>query len=112
MSEKGCPFCAPQNILLENELAVAIPDKYPKKEGHTLVILKRHTPSFFELTDDELLACYDLVKRVKALLDERYSPSGYKVGANIGKASGQTILHVHIHVLPMGGKTIHDREEL
>jgi diadenosine tetraphosphate (Ap4A) HIT family hydrolase len=112
MIERGCPFCDPPKVLFENSLAVAIPDKYPVREGHTLVIPRRHVSSFFELTDEEALACYDLIKRVRESLDGRLSPGGYKVGVNIGRASGQSVMHVHIHVLPMGGKKLSDRNEL
>ena len=101
--ERDCPFCSPEKILFENELARAIPDKYPVRPGHTLVIPRRHVASLFDLTDEEVLACFDLIKRVKAHLEDKYSPGGYKVGANIGRSSGQSVMHVHIHVVPMGG---------
>ena len=112
MTEKGCPFCSPENVLFENELAIAIPDRYPVRQGHTLVIPGRHVASFFDLTDEEVLACFDLIKKVKAHLEDKYSPGGYKVGANIGRASGQSVMHVHIHVVPMGGKKLDDRSEV
>ncbi len=112
MTDKGCPFCSIGKVLFENELAVAIPDKYPVRQGHVLVIPKRHVASFFDLTDEEVLACFDLIKKVRADLDEKYSPGGYKVGANIGRASGQSIMHAHIHVVPMGGEQISGRSEV
>ncbi len=112
MTEQGCPFCSPEKILFENEVARAIPDKYPVRPGHTLVIPKRHIASFFDLTDEEVLACFDLIKKVKADLEDKYSPGGYKVGANIGRASGQSVMHAHIHVVPMGGKKLDDRSEV
>ena len=112
MTERGCPFCSPEKVTFENELAMAIPDKYPVRPGHTLVIPKRRVASFFDLTGEELLACYDLIKQVKEEMDARFSPGGYKVGANIGRASGQSVMHAHIHVVPMGGKILSDREEV
>ena len=112
MTESGCPFCGLEKTLLENDLAIAIPDKYPVRPGHTLVIPRRHVSSFFELTEDELLACYDLVKKAKEMIDEEHSPGGYRVGANIGRTANQTVMHVHIHVLPMGGKNLDYREEI
>ena len=112
MVKDGCPFCGFEDPVLENELAIAIPDKFPVRPGHTLVIPKRHVSSYFDLTDDELLACYDLVKKAKEMIDRDHSPGGYRVGANIGRAANQTVMHVHIHVLPMGGATLDGREEV
>jgi diadenosine tetraphosphate (Ap4A) HIT family hydrolase len=112
MTEKGCPFCSPEKVLFENELAVAIPDKYPVREGHTLVMPRRHVSSFFDLTEEEVLACYDLIQKTKSMLDEEYSSGGYKIGINIGRPSGQTVMHAHIHVVPMGGEKISGRSEV
>ncbi len=112
MTEKACPFCGPENILFENELAVAIPDKYPVRPGHTLVIPKRHVSSFFDLTDEEVVACFDLIKKAKISIDEKYSSDGYKIGINIGRSSGQTVMHAHIHVVPTGGEKISGRSEV
>jgi diadenosine tetraphosphate (Ap4A) HIT family hydrolase len=112
MTENGCPFCSPEKVLYENDLAVAIPDKYPVRPGHTLVMPKRHVPSFFDLTDEEVVACFELVRKVKAGLEERHSPGGYKIGINIGRSSGQTVMHAHIHVVPMGGGGPRGRSEL
>lgn len=112
MGKDGCPFCGLEKTVLENGLAVAIPDKYPVRPGHTLVIPRRHVSSFFDLTDDEILAIYDLVKKAKEMIDEEHSPGGYRVGANIGRDSGQSVMHVHVHVLPMGGTKLDGREEV
>jgi diadenosine tetraphosphate (Ap4A) HIT family hydrolase len=112
MTEKECPFCSPEKVLFENELAFAIPDKYPVRPGHTLVIPKRHVPSFFDLSDEEVLACFDLIKKAKGDIDEEYAPDGYKIGINIGRSSGQTVMHVHMHVVPLGGENISGRSEV
>jgi diadenosine tetraphosphate (Ap4A) HIT family hydrolase len=112
MTDKGCPFCSSAKALFENDLAVAIPDKYPVREGHTLVMPRRHVSSFFELTDEEVVACYELIKKTKEMLDGKYSPGGYKLGINIGRASGQTVMHAHIHVVPADGKRISGRNEV
>lgn len=112
MTEKKCPFCSAENVLFGNELAFAIPDKYPVRPGHTLVIPRRHVASFFELTDEELTACHELMKKTKEMVDGKYSPDGYKIGINIGRSSGQTVMHVHMHVVPMGGEQISGRSEV
>jgi diadenosine tetraphosphate (Ap4A) HIT family hydrolase len=69
-------------------------------EGHALVIPKRHVADFFELAASERNACFELVAEVKAKLETRFLPDGYNVGINVGAAAGQTIFHVHIHVIP------------
>jgi diadenosine tetraphosphate (Ap4A) HIT family hydrolase len=112
MNDQDCPFCSPVNVLFENDLALAIPDKYPVRPGHTLVIAKRHVPSFFDLSDEEVVACFDLIRKVKGSLDDRFSPGGYKIGINIGRSSGQTVMHAHIHVVPMGGSGPRGRSEV
>ncbi|NLX96976.1 MAG: HIT family protein [Rhodopirellula sp.] len=105
MSESAdleCPFCRlpPERILAENRLAVAIPDCYPVTPGHTLIIARRHVSDFFELDADEVLAVWKLLTAVRRRLDAELRPEGYNVGVNVGTAAGQTIPHVHVHLIP------------
>ncbi|MEW5761799.1 MAG: HIT family protein [Bacillota bacterium] len=97
-----CIFCSlpPENIILQNELAVAIYDKYPVNPGHVLVIPKRHFPTFFEATDAEVLAVYDLIRKARELLEAKFHPDGYNIGVNNGACAGQTVWHMHVHVIP------------
>ncbi len=96
-----CLFCTdPEGTTLQNELAYSGRDSYPVSPGHTVVIPKRHVAEFFDLTSEELTACMDLINEEKKLIDEEFSPDGYNIGANIGPAAGQSILHVHIHIIP------------
>ena len=95
-----CPFCNPDDILLENDLAFAKYDLYPVSPGHVLVVPKRHTASWFDLTPAEQTAMFALADQTKKLLDERYAPAGYNLGINCGEAAGQTIMHVHLHIIP------------
>ncbi len=95
-----CPFCNPDNILLENDLAFAKYDQYPVSPGHVLVMPKRHTASWFDLTAEEQTAMFVLANQAKKLLDERYAPAGYNLGINCGEAAGQTIMHVHLQIIP------------
>ena len=117
MSE-SCIFCAiaadraPAEIICREAGALAFLDIHPTAPGHTLVIPRRHVASYFELSDDEAAACFDLIKKVKASLDGEHSPGGYKIGINIGRPSGQSIMHVHIHVVPMGEKGPGRRSEV
>ncbi|MDI3508788.1 MAG: hypothetical protein PWP48_1606 [Clostridiales bacterium] len=99
----GCIFCDyldNKAYIMENELAFAIYDNFPVNKGHMLIIPKRHFASCFDATPDEVIAFNDLIKRAKGLLDSRFSPDGYNIGVNIGEAAGQTIFHLHIHVIP------------
>jgi len=86
--------------MMESALSVVIRDTFPVSPGHTLIIPKRHVASFFEVTDEErtdLIACL-LVARES--VNREFSPAGYNIGINDGTAAGQTIPHLHIHLIP------------
>jgi len=97
-----CPFCKTEelNIVVENDLSFAIFDKYPVNPGHMLIIPKRHVASWFDTTWDEKKAICELLDRAKELLDREFAPDGYNIGVNDGKAAGQTIFHLHVHLIP------------
>lgn len=78
----------------------AFRDKFPVSEGHTLVIPKRKVSDYFELSFKEQSACWFLVNLIKADLQDRFNPDGFTIGININEAAGQTISHVHIHIIP------------
>ncbi len=99
----NCPFCAPEaerQLLTETDTCYTILDKYPVTPGHALVIPKQHIPDYFDLPAPLKADLWRMVDRVKHLLAERFCPHGFNVGINIGTAAGQTIPHVHIHVIP------------
>lgn len=98
----ACPFCPikDREILAEHPLAAAITDSFPLTQGHTLIVPRRHVASFFDLTTNERLAMLSLLDQAKATLDTKYSPSGFNIGVNDGTAAGQTVMHVHIHLIP------------
>ena len=99
----NCIFCEEieaEDYLFENELAFAIYDKYPVSKGHVLVIPKRHFPNYFNATKEEIVAMNEITHQVKDYLDEHYEPHGYNVGVNVHEAAGQTIFHMHIHIIP------------
>ncbi|QWV94746.1 HIT family protein [Geomonas oryzisoli] len=102
LTETACPFCSidPVKILLENELAYAFYDGFPVTLGHTLVVPKRHVASFFEITAEEQAALFDLVGKARELLLRQHGPDAFNVGINDGVAAGQTVLHLHIHLIP------------
>ncbi|QOY35305.1 HIT family protein [Anaerobacillus isosaccharinicus] len=100
MYDKPCPFCNPENIVLSNDLAFAIFDIYPVNQGHLLIIPKRNVSDFFDTKNEEREAINQLLEQGKTLLEERYSPDGYNIGINCGETAGQTIFHVHVHLIP------------
>ena len=76
-------------------------DSYPVSEHHCLIIPKRHVGDYFELSKDELIACDELIKIAKnEILTKDQSVKGFNLGTNIGKVSGQSILHCHFHLIP------------
>lgn len=97
---QNCIFCDMKDYILENDLAYAIFDKFPVNKGHMLFIPKRHVKDFFDITKEEREAIFSLIDEGKKLLDEKYSPDGYNVGVNCGEVSGQTVMHVHVHLIP------------
>ena len=102
MANASCLFCAisKDQLLIEHPLVVAKRDGYPVSKGHTLIIPRRHVASFFETTDEERLAMLKLLDEVKAALDKELKPDGYNIGINGGAAAGQTVMHLHIHLIP------------
>ena len=98
-----CLFCnvKKNGCVHENELAYASYDSYPVSEHHCLIIPKRHIKDYFELSNDELVACNDLIKVVKKEITNK-DPlvKGFNLGTNIGIVSGQSILHCHFHLIP------------
>tara|TARA_B100000900_G_scaffold79582_1_gene64006 strand:- start:548 stop:946 length:399 start_codon:yes stop_codon:yes gene_type:complete len=98
-----CLFCNinESEYAHKNNLAYASYDSYPVSEHHCLIIPKRHIKDYFDLSKDELLACDELIKNVKEeILNKDQTVIGFNLGTNIGKASGQSILHCHFHLIP------------
>ena len=95
---KDCPFCdiPADRIQMENGLAVVALDLYPVNPGHALVIPKRHVAHFLDLTDEENAAIAQLIRRYCNVTDA----DGFNVGVNGGRAAGQTVMHVHYHIIP------------
>ena len=102
MPEKVCPFCnlPPDRIISESDLVLTIRDAFPVSPGHTLIIPRRHAASVFDLNIMEKAAILGAIEEAKKELDKEFSPAGYNIGVNDGPAAGQTIPHVHIHLIP------------
>lgn len=99
---KECVFCLRNSleIIAENKLAMAFYDACPVSNGHTLIIPKRHVETYFDASFEEHGAISLLIFEVKSILDDKFSPDGYNIGANIGQVAGQTVFHFHIHIIP------------
>jgi diadenosine tetraphosphate (Ap4A) HIT family hydrolase len=103
MEFTDCPFCKPnidREPILEHVITYSMYDKYPVTRGHTLIIPKRHCANYFELTLEEQISCWQMVNEVKNILTEKYHPNGFNIGVNANEAAGQTVPHVHIHLIP------------
>lgn len=96
------PFLeAPESAwVASNALAFALRDRFPVSPGHTLVIPRRLVPTWFDATAEERAAIFELVDTVKRLVDAELHPDGYNIGINAGEAAGQTVMHLHVHVIP------------
>ncbi len=105
-----CPFCSlPRDrVLCERETALALRDGYPVSRGHTLVIPKRHVTSFFEVTDAERADLMSLLAEAHDGLEREFHPAGYNIGINDGAAAGQTVPHLHIHLIPRYAGDVED----
>ena len=102
MNSGPCLFCAPKHdeLVIEHPLAFAVRDNYPVSPGHTLIIPRRHVASFFDTTEQERLAMMELLDEAKTILDRKHKPDGYNIGINGGPAAGQTVMHLHVHLIP------------
>ena len=83
-----------------SDSAVVIRDGFPVSPGHTLIIPRRHVASFFEVTDAERTDLMALLAAARDDLDRQFGPAGYNIGINDGTAAGQTVSHLHIHLIP------------
>jgi len=103
MNFSSCIFCDldKDRVMLSNKLVLSFRDNFPVTPLHTLIIPKRHIKDYFELTQDEVIACYEIIKRLKQdLTKEDPSIEGFNIGINSGEVAGQTIFHCHIHLIP------------
>ena len=100
MDKFKSPFLEKKERLLENEVGFVIYDGYPVSKGHCLIVPHRVYSDYFESTNEEVIGLQKLVLETKKLLDEKFQPDGFNVGINSGETGGQTVPHVHIHLIP------------
>ena len=98
--ERACELCRPANVVAENADAYARFDSNPLASGHVIVVPRRHVADFFEMTAAEQAAVLELLNRTRRLIGEQHSPDGVNIGVNVGKAAGQSRMHVHVHLIP------------
>jgi diadenosine tetraphosphate (Ap4A) HIT family hydrolase len=96
----GCELCTPDMVLIENDLAYVRYDNNGLSKGHVLAIPRRHVANFFDMTAEEKIAILSLLDRAQAQIAREHAPDGYNIGVNIGKAGGQSRMHVHVHLIP------------
>lgn len=101
-STATCPFCAPDpnRIFYADSLVIGIWDGFPVSPGHALLVPRRHFASWFEATPAEKTALLAAVEHAKTLIEQSNNADGYNIGINVGKAAGQTIFHLHVHLIP------------
>ena len=106
-----CIFCDENNfdIIFSNDLFYVIRDKYPVTDKHTLIILKDHKKNYFDLIDKEIIQLNNILKfQREDLLREDKTISGFNIGVNIGEDAGQTVMHLHVHLIPRRNGDIQD----
>ncbi len=110
MLNKSCPFCkiasdtGHKDILIQNAYGFVVRDRSPVTAGHSLIVPNRHVGSFFDISDDERQALFSLLDLAKANIDAKHQPDTFNIGINDGPAAGQTVPHLHIHLIPRYAK--------
>ncbi len=102
MAKAECPFCNPDpaRVFLSDELIVGLWDAFPVAAGHALLVTRRHIASWFDATARERQALTDAIHAARQEIARRHAPDGFNIGVNVGEAAGQTVPHLHIHVIP------------
>jgi len=97
-----CPFCHPREgeVFYTTELVKGVWDTYPANPGHALLVPHRHIPRWFDATPEEQAALTSAIEHVTAAIEQRHSPVGFNIGFNDRKAAGQSVPHLHIHIIP------------
>ena|SRR3989344_9175267 len=114
---RSCLFCKiaekeiPASIIFEDDAAAAFLDVHPQTLGHTIVIPKEHRETILDTPENELASVFGAVKKAVELIKRKLHPDGFTIGMNHGKAGGQVVPHLHIHIMPRwngdGGSSVH-----
>ncbi len=98
----NCPFCAVERrrVFHEGELVLGLWDGFPVAKGHALLVPRRHVSSWFDASPAERYELIDAVEVARQIIERDHVPDGYNIGVNVGEAAGQTVFHLHVHVIP------------
>jgi superfamily II DNA or RNA helicase/diadenosine tetraphosphate (Ap4A) HIT family hydrolase len=110
MTEPACPFCDPprDRVFLESDLVLGIWDAFPVCDGHALLVPRRHVASWFDATDAERQALTQAIDTAREAICRSHEPDGFNIGINVGAAAGQTVFHLHVHVIPRYSNDVPD----
>ena len=97
---KDCELCRPAEVLFESDFAYVSHESNPLSPGHVIVVPRRHVPDYFDMSGAEQGSVLALLNRAKKWVQEKHRPDGYNIGVNVGKAAGQSRMHVHVHLIP------------
>ena len=97
-----CPFCHPDanRVFYQSRLVIGLWDAFPVGEGHALLVTRRHVADWFDATPEEHAALLDALHHARATVLQAHRPDGFNIGVNVGAAGGQTIPHLHLHLIP------------
>lgn len=97
-----CPFCNPDpdQVFHESDLVIGLWDRYPVSPGHALLVPRRHVADWFDATPEEQHALTAALETARDEIHRRHRPNGFNVGINLGEAAGQTVFHLHVHLIP------------
>jgi len=98
--DEACELCVPTEVVAEESLAYIRRDNHALSPGHVLVVPRRHVADFFAMTGDEQACVLRLLNDARRRVDAEHRPDGYNIGVNVGKAAGQSRMHVHVHLIP------------
>lgn len=94
------PFLDGRKKIFENKVGFVVEDIYPVSKGHMLIIPHREYQDYFQSTLEEFTGLNELLIQAKNYVQEKFSPDGFNVGINCGENAGQTVMHMHIHLIP------------
>ncbi|MFC1660189.1 HIT family protein [Gemmatimonadota bacterium] len=102
MTDISCPFCSlnPDRVFLRGDRVIAFWDAFPVTDGHALIVPYRHVAGWFDATLEEQVEILRTISLVRERIEARHAPDGYNIGINVGAAGGQTVDHLHVHVIP------------
>ncbi len=102
MTEPACPFCTPdaERVFYRGERVFALWDAFPVSDGHALIVTKRHVATWFDASRDEQADLLTALAVAREAVSSKHLPDGFNIGVNIGEAAGQTVPHLHVHLIP------------